>query len=204
MKIGVFGGRFDPIHFGHLLLAESALRECELDRIIFVPTGVSPHKDNNNVVSGEYRIEMTNLAISGYEEYSSSRFEIDSKEISYTVNTLRHFKETMLDSELYLILGADMFNYLPHWCETAEICRLATPIVACRAGFPAPYFESLSQFVPHKRLETFHRFVVQMPQIELSSTQIRHRVAEGKSIRFQVPRSVEAYIHSYKLYRCED
>ena len=200
MKIGIFGGRFDPIHLGHLLLAESTLRECELDRIVFVPTGISPHKMNDNSASGEDRIEMTNIAISGYEEYSASRFEIDSKEISYTVNTLKHFKETTLDSELYLILGADMFNNLPQWHQTAEICRLATPIVACRAGFSAPYFESLSPFVPFKRLETFHQYVVQMPQIELSSSHIRNRIVEGKSIRFQVPRQVESYIYTHKLY----
>ncbi|MGL6196217.1 MAG: nicotinate-nucleotide adenylyltransferase [Thermoguttaceae bacterium] len=200
MKIGVFGGSFDPIHFGHLLLAETCLRECKLDRIIFVPTGIAPHKPNKVGASGEQRLEMIDLAISGVDEFSANRFEIDSQEINYTVNTLKHFHTAFLDPELFLILGADMFNDLPNWFKTNEICNLAIPIVAHRPGFSLPYYEALSHYISQSRLEMFKHYLVHMPQIELSSSQIRKRVAEGRSIRFQVPRTVETYIHNHKIY----
>lgn len=201
MKIGILGGSFDPIHYGHLLLAETCLHESELDRVLFVPSRNAPHKVGLAHASAEDRIEMVNLAINNCEKFSASRYEIDSKEeVNYTINTLRYFKDTLLDSDLYLIVGADMFNDLAHWKSADEICRLAIPIVACRSGSEAPYFESLSQFVPQKRLEMFRRFLVSMPQIELSSTKIRERVAEGKSIRFLTPHSVESYIIARNLY----
>lgn len=201
MKIGIYGGSFDPVHFGHLLLAESCLQQCGLDRVIFVPTGNAPHK-SDSAATGEHRIEMINAAVAEYEQYSTSRYEIDSgAEVNYTVDTLQHFHDTLLDPELYLILGSDMFNDLPHWKNVQEILRLATPIVAARAGFSAPYFEALSQFVSPQRLESLHSYLVKMPLIELSSSQIRRNVAEGKSIRFQTPRIVENHIHTYGLYR---
>lgn len=202
MKIGIYGGSFDPIHLGHLLLAETCLRECDLDRIIFVPTGVAPHKPDKSFAGAEDRIEMVNLAISGCDEFSTSRYEIDSKsERNYTIDTLLHFKDTLLDPRLYLILGADMFNDLPHWHRADEICRLAIPVVAARPNTPAPYFEALSPFVSPARLELFRGHLVSMPQIELSSTRIRNLIAEGKSIRFQTPRVVETYITTHRLYR---
>ncbi len=202
MKIGIYGGSFDPIHFGHLLLAETCLRECELDRIIFVPTGVAPHKPDKSFAGAEDRIEMANLAIFGCEEFSTSRYEIDSRaERNYTVDTLIHFKESLLDPQLYLILGADMFNDLPYWFRADEICRLAIPIVAARPNTSAPYFEALSPIVTPARLELFREHLVSMPQIELSSTRIRTRIAEGKTIRFQTPRVVESYIMAHRLYR---
>lgn len=200
MKTGILGGSFDPIHYGHLLLAETCMQECGLSRVLFVPTRTAPHKAGAHA-SAEDRIEMVNLAINTCEQFSASRFEVDSPdEVNYTVDTLRYFKESLLDSELYLILGADMFNDLVHWKEAEEVCRLATPIVACRPGASAPYFESLSQIVPQKRLEMFRRFLVQMPQIELSSTTIRERIAAGKSIRFLTPGSVVSYIIARGLY----
>ncbi|MGL6225778.1 MAG: nicotinate-nucleotide adenylyltransferase [Thermoguttaceae bacterium] len=200
MRIGIFGGSFDPIHLGHLLLAETCLHVFQLNRIIFVPTGRSPHKPNQTVLRGDERAEMINLAVSGYSEYSVSRFEIESNSVCYTVETLRHFQATLLDPELYLILGADSFNDLPYWNQTAEICRLAIPIVAFRPGYTPPYFEALSQFVPQNRLALFRDHLVAMPQIDISSSQIRTRIAQGKSIRFQTPRVVESYIQTHRLY----
>lgn len=201
MKTGIFGGSFDPIHYGHLLLAETCLQECGLNRVIFVPTRNAPHKPGLACASAEDRIEMVNLAINNCEEFSASRYEIDSpEEVNYTVDTLRYFKNSLLDSELYLIVGADMFNDLIHWKQAEEVCNLATPIVACRPGASAPYFESLSQIVPQKRLELFRRFLVSMPQMEFSSTNIRERIAEGKSIRFFTPYTVESYIAARNLY----
>lgn len=202
MRYGIFGGGFDPIHLGHLLLAESCRESFALDRILFVPTGVSPHRQSKLAfqASTEHRLEMLELAIGPYEEYSLCHFETDRKETSYTVETLRHLHETLLDPEMFLILGADMFNDLPHWKEPGEILRLAEPIIAQRPGFPPPFFEGLTSLISPTRLDGFRRHVIPMPQFDVSSSRLRTRVREGKSIRFQTPRPVEAYIHSHGLY----
>jgi nicotinate-nucleotide adenylyltransferase len=204
MRYGIFGGAFDPIHLGHLLLAESCLRQLDLDRIVFVPTGISPHRSGKGTyhASGEDRFNMIESAIIGCEEFMVSRCEIDRQEPSYTVETLRYFKKTftLVEPELFLLMGADMFNDLPNWRNADEICRLAMPLVAYRPNSPLPYFEALNSFLSQECLEKIRNNIIQMPQIELSSTYIRNRIAEGKSVRFQVPRNVEAYIKSHRLY----
>lgn len=205
MRYGIYGGAFDPIHLGHLLLAETCLRQAKLDRIVFVPTGVSPHRSGKNSyrAPAEDRFQMIKAAIAGYEEFWISRFEMDRTETSFTVDTLRYFKKafSLVEPKLFLIMGADMFNDLANWRNADEICRLATPLVACRPGRTPPYFESLSGIVAAERIESIRENAVEMPQIDLSSTRIRTLVAEGKSIRFQVPRAVEIYISQHGLYR---
>ncbi len=204
MRYGIFGGAFDPIHLGHLLLAETALRQAELDRVIFVPTGTSPHRSGkeNYRASAEDRFQMIEAAIFGCEEFLVSRHEIDRHEPSFTVETLRYFKKafTLTQPELFLILGADMFNDLPNWREPGEICRLATPLVACRPGTSLPYYEGLSGLLSLELYEEIHRQMLRMPQLEISSTAIRATVADGGSIRFQVPRGVDSYIRRNELY----
>jgi nicotinate-nucleotide adenylyltransferase len=145
---------------------------------------------------------MVESAIAGYEEFLVSRCEIDRQEPSYTVETLRYFKKVfaLVESEFFLLMGADMFNDLPNWRDAGEICRLATPLVVRRPDTPLPYFEALSGLVSFEHLEKIRSAAVQMPPIGLSSTQIRSAVAEGKSIRFQVPRNVEVYIVTHQLY----
>ena len=205
MRYGIFGGAFDPIHHGHLLLAETALRQTELDRVIFVPTGVSPHRSGKEHyhASPEDRFQMIEAAIIGCEEFFVSRYEIDSTEPSFTVETLRYFTKafTLTQPEFFLILGADMFNDLPNWREAGEVCQLATPLVACRPGTSLPYYEGLSGIVSRERYDEIHRLALHMPQIDISSTAIRAAVVTGASIRFLVPRGVEPYIERHALYR---
>ena len=205
MRYGIFGGAFDPIHLGHLLLAETALRQTELDRVIFVPTGLSPHRSGKDAyhASVDDRFQMIENSILGCEEFFVSRYEIDRREPSFTVETLRYFKKafTLTQPVLFLILGADMFNDLPNWREPGEICRLATPLVACRPGIALPYFEGLSGFISRERYEEIHRLALHMPQLDLSSTAVRAAVAADKSVRFQVPRGVDVYIQKRGLYR---
>lgn len=205
MKYGIYGGAFDPIHLGHLLLAESCLRQAQLDRIVFVPTGVSPHRSGKESYEApaEDRLNMIEAAISGCEEFWVSRYEIDRPERSLTVDTLRYFRQTftLIEPELFLVMGADTFNDLPNWYRPEEVCMLATPLVAARPDTAAPYFEALGGIVDPERIEKMRNAMVSMPQIELSSTRIRQAVAAGRSIRFQVPRTVEAYIAAHGLYR---
>ncbi|MDR0335502.1 MAG: nicotinate-nucleotide adenylyltransferase [Planctomycetaceae bacterium] len=204
MRYGIFGGAFDPIHIGHLLLAESCLCRAYLDRVVFVPTGISPHRSGKGIyqASGEDRFNMVELAVTGCEEFLVSRCEIDRQEPSYTIETLRYFKKTftLVEPELFLLMGADTFNDLPNWCNVHEICRLAMPLVAYRPDAPLPYFDALNSFLPQEYLEKIQNNIIAMPQIEISSTDIRNRIFDGKSIRFQVPKNVEAYIKSHQLY----
>ena len=204
MRYGIYGGAFDPIHLGHLLLAESCLSQAKLDRIVFVPTGVSPHRIGKASyhASAEDRFNMIESAILGCDEFWVSRYEIDRSERSYTVDTLSYFEHSfaLIKPELFLVMGADMFNDLPNWHEPAEICRLATPLVACRPDSASPYFEALGGIIASERIEEIRAAMIHMPQIDISSTRIRAAVTAGQSIRFQVPRSTEAYIASHGLY----
>jgi len=201
MRYGIYGGSFDPVHLGHLLLAESCLREARLDRVIFVPTGTSPHKQQKNRPSGEVRVQMLELAIAGVPEFLISRFEIERDTVSYTIDTLKYFKGTLLEADLFLLIGADMYYDLPHWYKADEILELAIPVGVHRPGFPPPHVEVLSEVAGPKRLDLFREYMVEMPLIDISATRIRHHLAEGKSIRFQTPRAVEAFIDSHQLYR---
>ena len=204
VRYGIYGGAFDPIHYGHLLLAESCLRQAKLDRVFFVPTGVSPHRSGKDTycTSAEDRLNMIESALTGYEEFLVSRYEIDRHETSYTVETLHYFHRTfaLIEPQFFLLMGADMFNDLPNWHSAGEICQLALPLVVTRPETPIPYFAGLSGIASPDHLEEICQSAVTMPQIGISSTQIRGSVAAGASIRFQVPRSVESYIVSHQLY----
>ena len=201
MRYGIYGGSFDPVHLGHLLLAESCLREARLDRVIFVPTGTSPHKQQKNRLTGEIRAQMLELAIAGVSEFLISRFEIERDTVSYTIDTLKYFKGTLLEADLFLLIGADMYYDLPNWHEAEEILELAIPVGVHRPGYPPPHVEVLSEVADPKRLELFREYMVEMPLIDISATRIRHHLAEGKSIRFLTPRAVEVFIDSHQLYR---
>jgi len=203
MRYGIYGGSFDPIHWGHLLLAETCLRKAGLDRVVFVPTGVSPHQSKTRQTSGEWRAEMIELAIAGYDEFSVSRFEIEREKTSYTVETLRHFRDSLLDAELFLLVGADMYYDLPRWYEVREILKIVIPIGVYRPDAPMPHAEVFQDLVSPERLDMFRQYIVKMPLIEISSTMIRDATANGKSIRFLLPRAVEMYVHSHRLYQTE-
>ena len=200
MRIGVYGGSFDPVHIGHLLLAETARSEQNLDRVDFVPLGVPPHLKDVRT-SGETRLEMLSAALAPYPEFGISRFEVDSSRVSYTVDTLRHYRKLYPQDELFLILSSETFNDLPYWRDPDVICELASIIVACRAGYPAPDFDAARSFVAEERLLAFRNQVVSMPLIEVSSSAIRARVASGQSVRFLTPDAVVDFIESNGLYQ---
>ena len=203
MRYGIYGGSFNPVHWGHLLLAETCLRKANLDQVIFVPSGISPHKTKSSQLPGEIRAEMLELAIAGYDGFSVSRFEIEHETTSYTVETIRHFRKTLLDAELFLPVGADMYFDLPKWYEASEILKAVVPIGVYRPGGPPPHVEVFEEILPPERLELFRRYIFTMPQIEISSSMIRQNIANGESVRFLMPRTVERFIESHRLYRLE-
>lgn len=202
-KLGILGGSFDPIHYGHLLLAETCREQCRLDRVIFIPAAVPPHKRSQPLASARDRIEMVRLAIAGHEQLAVSSIEIDRGGVSYTVDTLTALAEQQPGSSLFFLMGADSLNDLPTWREPQRLCELAVPLVVRRASSPEPDFSSISHLVTAKRLDEIREHQVEMPIIELSSTEIRQRVAIGRSIRYRTPRAVEKFIETHGLYRSQ-
>ena len=200
MRIGIFGGTFDPVHYGHLLLAEYCREHCGLDQVWFLPASIPPHKRQWSLSSGEQRVDMLRLATLGQPKMVVSTLEIDRGGVSYTVDTLENVRQQAPPSQLFLLMGADTLNDLPNWKEPIQICTLATPAVVYRQGFPAPNFDVLANLVDEKKIAEIREQCIQMPGIGLSSSEIRQRVNLGRSIRYQTPRSVEEYIHSNEMY----
>ncbi|MGE0761035.1 MAG: nicotinate-nucleotide adenylyltransferase [Pirellulaceae bacterium] len=201
MRIGVYGGSFDPVHYGHLLLAECCREQCALDEVWFVPAGTPPHKQDRDITPGRWRVEMLQLATGGTTAFRVQTLELDRGGVSYTVDTLDQLKRQHPGDELFLLMGADALADLPGWREPARICDLAIPVVVSRAGAPVPDLAILASLVDARRLAVIRNHLVEMPTIDLSSTELRHRVAAGRSIRFRTPRAVEQLIAAQGLYR---
>ena len=134
MRLGIFGGSFDPIHYGHLLLAECCREQAGLDQVLFVPALIPPHKQQQQRAAAAQRVEMLKLAVGGQTEFVISTKEIERGGVSYTVETLAELRRDQPDDELFLLLGADSLADLPTWREPARICELAVPLVVRRAG----------------------------------------------------------------------
>ena len=201
MRIGIYGGSFDPVHYGHLLLAESCREQCQLDRIYFLPAAQSPHKRHVPVTAGKERVEMLRLATGGHESFEVKTWELDRGGVSYTVDTLRAIHAEEPHNAWFFLMGGDSLADFPTWREPAEICRLASLVVVDRPGSPRADLAGLASFVAAATLRELEGLRVDMPQIEISSSDLRQRVSSGKSIRFRTPRAVEAFIQANDLYR---
>jgi nicotinate-nucleotide adenylyltransferase len=200
MRLGIFGGSFDPVHYGHLLLAECAREALALDEVWLIPAAIPPHKTARELAPAKSRLEMLELALAGNERLRASALEIDRGGVSYTVETLAAVHEQVAGATLLLLMGADSLRDLPTWLEPARICALALPAVVRRGGSPEPDFSVLTQLVSPQRLAEIRAAQVQMPLIELSSTDLRQRAAAGMSLRYRTPRAVEKYIETHGLY----
>lgn len=200
MRIGVFGGTFDPVHYGHLLLAECCREQCRLDEIWFLPAAVPPHKQHHDRSSAEHRLAMLELAIGGHRPFVVDRREIERGGVSYTVDTLAELVRERPDAQWFFLMGSDSLADLPGWREPARICELALVVTVVRAHAPAPDFDRLQGLLPAERIEQMRSHLVQMPGIDLSSRELRRRVSQGESIRFRTPRAVEEYIRAHGLY----
>lgn len=197
MRLGIYGGSFDPVHYGHLLLAEQCREQCQLDEIWFVPARQSPLK-SLIPTPGKDRVEMLRFATSGQRAFAVSRVEVEREGVSWTVETLREIKRLRPEDKLFLLIGADSLRDFPSWREAEEIAALST-IVAVNRG------DCAAESVLSGLSETIRRKVrfVTMPGIAISASDIRTRVADGRSIRFFVPRAVEEYIREHGLYRSQ-
>jgi nicotinate-nucleotide adenylyltransferase len=201
MRLGLFGGSFDPVHYGHLLLAESGREQLSLDQVWLIPAAVSPFKIGREQAPAKARLEMLELAIGGNEGLVASPIEIERGGVSYTLDTLAAIAREWPGAELFLLMGADSLRDLPTWREPRRILDLATPAVVRRGGSPEPDFVGLAPLVSSERLNEIRAVQVEMPLIELSSTDLRRRAAAGHSLRYRTPRAVEKYIESNRLYQ---
>ena len=200
MRLGILGGTFDPVHYGHLLLAECCREQCRLDAVWFLPAAVPPHKQQRELAPAAMRLEMLELATAGHEAFSVCRYEIDRGGVNYSVDTLNHFHEESPDREMFFLMGADMLRDLPHWRDAARVCQLALPVPVRRSGEPPLDFHALAGVASPERIEQIRAHQAEMPEIGLSATDLRHRVGAGESIRYRTPRAVEVYISTHGLY----
>jgi len=188
MKIGILGGTFNPIHIGHLILAEEVKDILKLDRIIFVPTDLPPHKQNSEIIDAKERYKMIKLAIKGNKDFSVSDIEIKRKGVSYTIETLKEFKKIYPRDFLYFITGSDLLKYLDEWKDLNQILEIVNFVVATRPSYP---LEMIPSYI--KTLE--------IRAIDVSGFQIRKNLKEGRSIRYLVPELVFKYIKKKGLYK---
>lgn len=199
MRLGLFGGAFDPPHWGHLLLAEQCREQCALDEVWLLPSGSPPHKAAEGMSPAAQRAEMTELAVAGVPQFSVNRMEQTREGTTYTVDTLETLHREDPSRALYFLIGADSLVDLPGWRSPARILELATIVAVNRGDRPLPDLGRLTEVVGP---DLAHRVrTVTIPGIDISSTDVRRRVREGKSIRFLVPRAIEAYIAQHGLYR---
>jgi nicotinate-nucleotide adenylyltransferase len=188
MRIGILGGTFNPIHIGHLILAEEARRLLKLDRVIFVPCYLPPHKSAKGVISALSRFEMVKEAIKSHRGFVASDIEIRARKKSYTFLTLEKLRRRFSPpTVLFLIIGSDATEELSRWRNFTRILELARIVIAERPGFPVESKPVWSR-------------LIRIPQLAISSSDIRRRIKEGLSIRYLVPGMVEKYIASHRLY----
>jgi nicotinate-nucleotide adenylyltransferase len=200
-RMGILGGTFDPIHVGHLLIAEQAREHLELQEIRFIPAAVAPHKRDRQAVDAKHRWEMLKLAVGGNPYFTADDRELRRGGTSYTVDTLQDLKLEFPESQLVFLIGADSLNELHTWREPGRICDLAFVAVLARGGLPLPDLNLLKCYLPAAEQAELASHLVPMPQIQISSSDIRSRIAAGKSVRYQLHPAVEAYIQAGSLYR---
>jgi nicotinate-nucleotide adenylyltransferase len=196
MRLGLFGGTFDPIHLGHLILAEACREACALDRVWFVVAGAPPHKPGDRTSAAD-RLEMVRIAIAGHPAFEVSELETHRPGPHYSVETIEEVHRLRPEDDLFFLVGADSLADLPHWRQPERIVAMATVVVVDRPGVAL----GLSSRWPELGPDANPFRMVTTPPIGIASNDLRRRLAEGRSIRYQVPRGVEAYIAAHALYR---
>ena len=197
-KVGIMGGSFDPIHLGHLVVANEVLNIYKLDEIIFVPSGNPPHKQGL-IADSFHRLLMVNLAVLTNEKFSVSDFEIKSPEKSYTLNTLREFHKLYPNTEFYFITGTDAVIDIPNWHEPEELLKLCRFIAVCRPGVSMEDAKSKINEIETNLDGNIE--MLKVPMLQISSTDIRERFKMAISAKYLLPESVERYIIKNELYK---
>ena len=216
-KIGLFGGTFNPIHFGHLRSAEEIYESLQFDRIFFIPSAYPPHKKDDRIPSAPLRGEMVQLAIAGNPHFSLSKVELDRQGKSYSVETIGHFRRQFgRQTDLYFIIGLDAFLEVHTWKQYTELFELCHFVVMTRPGFEKKFspehlpVELAKYFCYDKQKAGYiHRsgcgvFPKEITALDISSTKIREKFQKGRSVKYLLPPSVEEFIFRNKLYHAKD
>ena len=199
VRLGVLGGTFDPVHIGHLVIAEEARERLDLDEIVFMPTGQPWLKAGQEITAAHHRMAMVELAVESNPFFSSSDMEVRRPGPTYTVDTLAALRCHLgTEAEIFLILGLDSLSDLSRWHEPRRIFELSTVVVMSRPGVADFDQQSLDAISPGAERTVV---VLDGPAIGISGTDVRRRVAEGLSIKYRVPEAVEAHINEHGLYR---
>ena len=197
-RIGVIGGTFDPIHYGHLAAAEEARVRVNLEKVLFAVAGLPPHKLDEEVTPVEHRLAMVQLGIFSNPDFELSRVDVDRSGPSYTVDTISILQEQWgQGTEMFFILGLDSLVEVPTWHEPERLIQLCHLVAVARPGFEVD-MRQLEDSVPgiSSRVE-----IIGMPEVDISSSDLQRRVREGLPIRYQVPEEVERYIREHRLYQ---
>lgn len=197
-RIGVLGGTFNPPHLGHSTMADVALESCRLDRLLFLPTGTVPHKNNLEIVDAVHRVKMVEFLAEKNSKFSVCDIEVAQTKVSYTAETLEKLSEIYMNTEIYFILGADSLNYIDRWYRPDRIFKLATICVIPRAEISVVRLEE--QISRLKADFDANIVVADMPLVEISSTDLRRRIRDGKDISDFVSPEVDIYIKEHELY----
>ncbi|MCT4606360.1 MAG: nicotinate-nucleotide adenylyltransferase [Marinisporobacter sp.] len=199
-RIGIMGGTFDPIHYGHLVIAEQIRCEYNLEKVIFIPAGTPPHKSNLRVTDSKHRYFMTILATITNPYFEVSKIELESEEVSYTIHTIEKLKKVYReDTDLYFITGADAICELDTWKNVERLTKLCKFIAATRPGLERSQVDAKI----NELKETYNASIgkIDLPALAISSTDIRNRIREGQSIKYLLPEPVEYYIYKNNLYK---
>ncbi|MBN2823479.1 MAG: nicotinate-nucleotide adenylyltransferase [Coriobacteriia bacterium] len=198
LRLGIMGGTFDPIHYGHLVTAEEALVQFNLDRVLFMPTGVPVRKSHRMVTSSEHRYLMTVIATASNPDFVVSRMEVDRPGLTYTVDTMLALRaEYGSSAELYFITGADAVWDILSWRDSDRLADVCTFIAATRPGYDLSRFEQ-DEVSQHINIE-----FMEVPALAISSTDIRTRIAQRRPVRYLLPEAVAAYVAKNQLYTDE-
>jgi len=201
-RIGLYGGSFDPIHHGHLIIARSVAEQLGLTRVILLPSAQPPHKEAHALSPAVHRQAMTEAAGADEPLFELDVYDLTRSGPSYTVETVAHFRGRFGDeAELYWIIGADSLAELTLWHRTADLVDACQVVTARRGGGPPPDWDQLRQMLTAAQVEKLRAGLVDTPVIDISATDIRQRVRAGRSIRYLVPGAVRAYIEEHQLYR---
>lgn len=198
MRLGIFGGSFDPIHIGHLVAAQVALEEANLDRLLFVPAGQNPLKVGKQTTAGEHRLRMVEQAIKGHPQFAVSDWEIQRPGPSYTVDTLEHIRAEYPEAELFFLIGADNLKLLPKWRSVERIVELTTILAVTRPGFDLSLGADTALALYPNVAERIQ--YIEIPGLDISSTWIRERLAKNRSVLHLLPPEVIGYTKENKLY----
>lgn len=198
-RIAVMGGTFDPIHYGHLVTAEAAMQEYAIDRVLFIPSGRPPHKTDKQISSTEDRYLMTELATETNPRFFCSRIEIDRTGYTYTIDTIHELQNLYPETDIYFITGADAFSEIVTWKNAEELLQSCHFVAATRPGYSRKEATVQIEALLNRHTERLH--YLEVPALSISSSDIRERVRQGRSIKYLLPEAVETYILKHELYR---